>query len=231
MRKLDVNTRRGVVNLFADFILSKIDKKENSIIQVTDCGPFMVINGVTSSSVLLDIDKIKKDFSSWFGDKAPDFELDKINTIDVINYENEVEEFKSGWFDLNKDVFLDREINYDELVVCSEFPYGYSYGCGRLPYYYSHYIFNHIYSLMNVDNVKFFYTTEQNDDEDFKIDIVSDSRFNKDEILSLVLDVFDFDLGEFENKIDKYEFYQDVVFQNKDKCYLTQDRLKDVIIF
>ena len=34
MRLINKNSRRGVVNLLADFILSKIDKKENSIIQV-----------------------------------------------------------------------------------------------------------------------------------------------------------------------------------------------------
>ena len=54
MRKLDVNTRRGIVNLFADFILSKIDKKENSIIQVTDFEKFFVIRGITTSKEILD---------------------------------------------------------------------------------------------------------------------------------------------------------------------------------
>ena len=58
MRKINKNSRRGIVNLFADFILTRIDKKENSIIQVTDCGPFVVINGQTTSNIQLDIQKI-----------------------------------------------------------------------------------------------------------------------------------------------------------------------------
>ena len=223
-------SRIFTTNLFADFILSKIDKKENSIIQVTDCGPFMVINGVTSSDVVLDIEKIKTDFSSWFGDKTPDFKLDKLNTIDVIKYEEEVKTFDSGWFELHRDVFVSEDVTHEELVISSEFPYGYSFSCGRLPYYYSHYIFNHMYSMMNTDKVKFYYTTEQNEDEDFKIDLETNSRTSKEDLISLVLDVFDFDLDEFSKKIDKYEFYQDVVFQNKDKSYLIQDRLKDVVL-
>ena len=49
MRKLEKNTRRYFVNLFADYILSKFDKSENTIIQVTDCETFVVVNGQTTS--------------------------------------------------------------------------------------------------------------------------------------------------------------------------------------
>ena len=34
MRKLEKNTRRYFVNLFADYILSKFNKSENTIIQI-----------------------------------------------------------------------------------------------------------------------------------------------------------------------------------------------------
>ena len=78
MRLINKNSRRGVVNLLADFILSKIDKKENSIIQVSDCGPFMVINGMTTSNEVLDLEKIKKEFSDWFSELIPDIEIDKL---------------------------------------------------------------------------------------------------------------------------------------------------------
>jgi len=43
MRLINKNSRRGVVNLFSEFVLSKINKTENSIIQVTDCGPFSLL--------------------------------------------------------------------------------------------------------------------------------------------------------------------------------------------
>ena len=53
MRLINKNSRRGIVNLFADFILSKIKKTEKSIIQVTDCGAFMIVNGLTTSNEYL----------------------------------------------------------------------------------------------------------------------------------------------------------------------------------
>ena len=82
MRKINKNSRRGIVNLFADFILSRIDKKENSIIQVTDCESFMVINGITTSDKVLDLEKIKSEFSGWFDSELKDVGIDKINTFE-----------------------------------------------------------------------------------------------------------------------------------------------------
>ena len=58
MRKLEKNTRRYFVNLFADYILSKFDKKENTIIQVTDCETFVVVNGQTTSSNALHLNDL-----------------------------------------------------------------------------------------------------------------------------------------------------------------------------
>ena len=55
MRKLEKNTRRYFVNLFADYILSKFNKKENTIIQVTDFETFVVVNGQTTSTKVLDL--------------------------------------------------------------------------------------------------------------------------------------------------------------------------------
>ena len=66
MRLINKNSRRGVVNLFADFILSKINNSHKSIIQVTDCGAFMVVNGLTTSEDLLDILKLKEEFVESF---------------------------------------------------------------------------------------------------------------------------------------------------------------------
>jgi len=90
MRKINKNSRRGIVNLFADFILSRIDKKENSIIQVTDCESFMVIHGLTTSNTLLDLEKIKIDFTNWFDRELKVVGIDRINTIDLIKYEAEL---------------------------------------------------------------------------------------------------------------------------------------------
>jgi len=231
MRKINKNSRRGIVKLLADFILTRIDKKENSIIQVTDCEAFMVIHGQTTSKDVLDLDKIKADFFEWFKDILDEVGIENINTIDIIRYDQEVNSIEKGWVNVNKEVFVEEPEPIHELNVSSEFPYGYSLNCGRLMTYYSHYVFNHMYSLMGVDNVNFYFTKEEDENEDLKIKIVSDSKYNKDIINSLVLDVFSFDLEDFKDYVNDYDLLQDILFPGKNKPYTKQDKLEHVIVF
>ena len=231
MRKINKNSRRGIVNLFADFILTRIDKKENSIIQVTDCGPFVVINGQTTSSIQLDIQKITSDFFERFSDVLDGLEIKAFNTVDLIKYGEKVGNIEKGWINVNKSVFVEEPEPISELAITSEFPYGYSLNCGRLMTYYSHYVFNHMYSLMGVDEVSFFFTKEENENEDFKIKIVSDSRVDRKDIKSLILDVFSFDLTEFNEKVKDYDVMQDILFPDQEKPYTKQDMLEHVILF
>ena len=88
-----------------------------------------------------------------------------------------------------------------------------------------------MYSLLNVDEVKFYFTKEEDENEDLKIRIVSDSRIDSRKIKSLILDVFSFDLKEFEEKFGDYDLLQDIVFQDKEKPYLKQDMLEHIVVF
>ena len=119
MRKINKNSRRGIVNLFADFILTRIDKKENSIIQVTDCESFMVIHGQTTSKEVLNLDKIKTDFIEWFKDILDEVGIEKINTLDIIRYDQDIKNIEAGWIDVNKDVFVEEDEPMHELNVSS----------------------------------------------------------------------------------------------------------------
>jgi hypothetical protein len=231
MRKINKNSRRGIVNLFADFILTRIDKKENSIIQVTDCESFMVIHGHTTSNDILDLEKIKTDFFEWFKDILDEVGITQINTIDIIRYGQEINNIEKGWIDVNKSVFVDEPEPIMELSISSEFPYGYSHNCGRLMVYYSHYIFNHLYNTMGVNRLDFYFTKEMNEDEDFKIKIVADSKYNIVGIKSLVLDVFSFNLEEFGERIKDYDLLQDILFPDEEKPYVKQDMLEHIIFF
>ena len=67
--------------------------------------------------------------------------------------------------------------------------------------------------------------------EELDIEVECDSIYSNSTIKNLILDVFDFDLSEFNKRFDNFEFYEDVLFQNFEKPYLVQDRLKDIIIF
>lgn len=230
MRKLEKNTRRYFVNLFADYILSKFEKSENTIIQVTDCETFVVVNGQTTSSKVLDLNEIKYEFAGWFDDVLSSIGMKDINLIDIIKYEQDIPDFSKGWIDVNKSLYVEAYEPISEINVSSEFPYGHSLGCGRGIYYYSHYIFNHMYSLLGVDQLYFRYSNKLDENEDYKIKVVSNSLISKTSIESLVLDVFDMDLTEFNSRLSKYQFFDDITDPNSEKPYLVQDRLKDVIL-
>ena len=230
MRKLEKNTRRYFVNLFADFILSKFEKSENTIIQVTDFENFVVVNGQTVSTNVLDMSELKSEFIKSNKDLFKSLDKGDLNIIDIIKYDQEILSFKKGWIRVNKSLYVEQNDPISEINISSEFPYGHSLGCARGMYYYSHYIFNHMYSLLGVDNLYFHYSNHLNHDEDYKIKVVSESNYSKDQIINLVLDVFDMDLTEFNQKLSNYNFTEDITNQSLDKPYLVQDRLKDVIL-
>ena len=231
MRLINKNSKRGIVNLFADFILSKIDKNENSIIQVSDVGSFYVINGITTSETFLDINSIRDEFTEKFQDILTSLEIKSLNVIDIIKYNQEIGNIEKGWVKVNKIPFIEEPEPLSEISINSEFPYGHSLNCGRLMVYYTHYMFNQVYSTIMTDEVHFFFTKKIDSNEDFKIKVVTDKGLHKDIIKSLILDVFNFDLEEFSSKVVSYDLTQDILDPMGEKPYLIQDRLEDVIVF
>jgi predicted regulator of amino acid metabolism with ACT domain len=230
MRKLEKNTRRYFVNLFADYILSKFNKSENTIIQVTDCENFVVVNGQTISSNVLNLNELKIEFIESNKELFKSLNKESLNIIDIIKYEQEITDFPRAWITVNKSLYVNELDPISEINTSSEFPYGHSLGCGRGILYYSHYIFNQMYSLLGVDKVYFHYSSDLNEDEDYRIKVICDSQVPKKSIESLVLDCFDMDLTEFKERMSNYDFTKDVTDQTLDKPYLVQDRLKDIIL-
>lgn len=230
MRKLEKNTRRYFVNLFADYILSKFDKSENTIIQVTDFENFVVVNGQTTSSNVLEMLELKSEFIESNKELFNSLDKKDLNVIDIIKYDQEITDLKRGWINVNKSLYVDQHDPISEINISSEFPYGHSLGCGRGMFYYSHYIFNHMYSLLGVDKLYFRYSSEFDENEDYKIKVVSESNYSKDQITNLVLDVFDMDLTEFKERLSNYNFTEDITNPSLDKPYLVQDRLIDVVL-
>jgi hypothetical protein len=230
MRKLEKNTRRYFVNLFADYILSKFDKSENTIIQVTDCETFVVVNGQTTSGKEINLNDLKYDFMDEFSDLFKSLEIKDINVIDIIRYEQNIDDLSKAWVRVNKSVYVEEEDPFVEISITSEFPYGYSLGCGRGIYYYAHYMFNQMYTLLGVDNLMFKYNSELDENEDHKIKIVSDSTLPKQTIKDLVLDVFDMNVKEFNECLTNYNLIEDITKPDEPKPYLVQDRLEDIIL-
>jgi predicted regulator of amino acid metabolism with ACT domain len=230
MRKLEKNTRRYFVNLFADYILSKFNKSENTIIQVTDCETFVVVNGQTTSKDVLTLNDLKTEFIETYKELFTSLKKEDLNIIDIIKYDQEITDFPRSWITVNKSLYVDEFEPISEMNISSEFPYGHSLGCGRGILYYSHYIFNQMYSLLGVDKVHFRYSINLDEEEDYKIKVICDSQIPKKTIESLVLDCFDMDLTEFKERLSDYDFTKDVTDQALDKPYLVQDRLKDIIL-
>jgi hypothetical protein len=230
MRKLEKNTRRYFVNLFADYLLSKFDKSENTIIQVTDCETFVVVNGQTTSDKEINLNDLKYDFMDEFSDLFKSLEIKDINVIDIIRYEQNIDDLSKAWVRVNKSIYVEEEDPFVEISITSEFPYGYSLGCGRGIYYYSHYMFNQMYTLLGVDNLMFKYNSELDENEDHKIKIVSDSTLPKQTIKDLVLDVFDMNVKEFSDCLTNYNLIEDITKPEDPKPYLVQDRLEDIIL-
>ena len=230
MRKLEKNTRRYFVNLFADYILSKFNKSENTIIQVTDCETFVVVNGQTTSGKEINLNDLKYDFMDEFSDLFKSLDVKDINVIDIIRYEQNIDDLSKAWVRVNKSVYVEEEDPFVEISITSEFPYGYSLGCGRGIYYYAHYMFNQMYTLLGVDNLMFKYNSELDENEDHKIKIISDSNLPKQTIKDLVLDVFDMNVKEFSGCLNNYNLIEDITKPEDPKPYLVQDRLEDIIL-
>ena len=87
-----------------------------------------------------------------------------------------------------------------------------------------------MYSLLGIDNLMFFYSSEVDQEEDHKIKIVSDSRIPNKTIKDLVLDVFDMNVKEFNECLSNYNLIEDITKPDDPKPYLVQDRLEDIIL-
>ena len=229
MRLINKNSRRGIVNLFADFIVSKIDPKERSIIQITDCDVFMVVNGQTTSEIELNIDELKNEFNETYKVILKSLGLEHFNIINIIKYGVEIFPIEKGLVSTNKKVFVEEDESFNEISISSEFPYGYSLRTGRSMAYYSHYILNQISSTIGSDSMYIHFLPKVDDEID--INIIVNSMYNTKTIKSLILDVFDFDLEDFSNRMESYDITQDILNPEGEKPYLVQDRLEDVIIF
>jgi hypothetical protein len=272
MKYINENSNRGIVNLFADFIVKEITKNNDYdvVIEVTDCGKFFVINGMTNSDKIVDIIKIKELFIEKYKSLLTSFGYENLNIIDLIVYNRELKKKKEYTFDFHvseRPIYhhkiintlidnlqpkfnsisyttkLEYELDYSEnnttnlnyftyapLNISSEFPHGYSLSMGRQELYYSEYISNQLFDIIFTEKLTFKYSSNKVDGDN-QIDIVSMSLFPKKDIISMVLDVFDFDMLVFRDKIKDYNIMDDVTNPFGNKPWLIKDKIKDMVIF
>jgi hypothetical protein len=274
MKYINENSNRGLVNLFSDYIVKEINKTHqyDVVIEVTDCGKFFVVNGMTNSDKILDMVKVKETFLETYKPLLSNFGYENVNIIDLIIYDRDLKKKTDYTFDFynssrplyhrnlilefelvenpqpkfNSITYnnrLEYELDYSEddtsnldyftyapLNITSEFPHGYSLSMGRQELYYSEYICNQLFDVILTDKVSFKYSSIKID-EDNQIDINSNTIYPKKDIVSMVLDVFDFDMLVFNDKIKSYDIMEDITHPFNNKPWLVKDRFKDLILF
>lgn len=242
------DSRAYTVNLFADFILSKIPHTENSIISISDCKNFIVIKGQTSYKEILDISTLTTEFNQTYNLKAP-----ISHTIDLIEYDVKLPRVKELSFTLHKSdncsyhksqitKFLESDNSYsfeyqpiefddDQLIITSEFPHGYSLSQGRLIYLYGKHIFYSIPLNYPVSTISFNLSTEKNEEGENIISIYNSFKESEDETLkSAILDVFDFDMSSISSEMKKVDWSIELTNPLEEYPFIKK-RNKDFVIF
>jgi hypothetical protein len=219
-------SRRSICNLFAEFLLNKIGLDSKTIIQVTDCNNFFVVNGMTESEDILGVFSLKDEFNEKYKDLI---ETPITHTFDLIKYGVKVSERDTLQFTYyttsdnvsyhysqldnytinNSGSYFDGLRSHDEiennyLSVSSEFPYGYSLNQGRLLYYYGKHI---AYNFTNsITEPKISLTlTSSHSEEDKLISVYGDNPYPDEKLKSYLLDMFDFNYEKLNEEIKKVD--------------------------
>lgn len=242
------DSRVYTVNLFADFILSKIPHTEYSIISISDCKNFIVIKGRTSYKEILDISSLTSEFNEKYNPKFP-----ISHTIDLIEYGVKLPKVKELSFTLHKsnncsynksqiNKFIESDNSYSfeyqpiefddhQLIITSEFPHGYSLNQGRLLYLYGKHIFYNIPSNYPISTISFSLSTNKNEEGENIISIYNPFKESEDEVLrSAILDVFDFDMSSIYTEMKKVDWSVELTNPLEEYPFIKK-RNKDFVIF
>jgi hypothetical protein len=218
------NSRICTINLFSDYLLTKIPNTEESIFSVIDCKNFVIIKGKTSHKEILDISSITREFNEKYEPETPishtidlieyDYKLPKVKNLEFIlhisencsYHKKQIEKFLSNESSFDFRCFPS-EVSDDELVVTSEFPHGYSLNQGRLLYYYGKHLFYSIPSTYPYYPLTFKLTTQKDDEGDSVFSVFNPYLNSEDEtIQSAILDVFDFDMSWLKVEMKKVDW-------------------------
>ena len=244
------SSRVFMVNLFADFIISQIPQDEESIINVVDCGNFVLVKGKTTSKTLLNLSDISKDFTEKF---SKYLETNKItHTLDLIEYDKKItptETISFTYHNTDNCSYNNKQIEYyqdknisceyshsikevtdDDLIVSSEFPHGHSLGQGRLLYYYGKHIFYNIPPNYPVKTLTFSLSTLKDEDNIPIFSVYNNSLDTEDVIVeSWVKDNFNFDMSRLHNEIKKVDWSVELTNPLSDYDFLKK-RNSDFVI-
>jgi hypothetical protein len=212
------NSRVYTINLFSDYLLTKIPNTEESIFSVADCKNFIIIKGKTSHKEILDISSITKEFNEKYEPETP-----ISHTIDLIEYKSDLSSPKKFKFFFGKKLHKE-----DSLFSTSEFPYGYSNNQGKLLYFYFKHIVDKIPTNYPFNWIIFNVEVSEKNEIDFTIE--DDYLNNNGDILkSAILDCFDFNLTVFESILNKMDL-EKYILNPSEETLLDDISVNDFII-
>jgi len=240
MKYIDLNSKKGFVNLFADYILGYFD--HTTVIEVLDCGPFLVVRGETELTNVVDLIPIKKNFL----EKYQNYNIKNLNIIDIISY-NVKNEYKGQWFKYynnERPIYSDSEIRkiennkdkikfeYPSITITSQFPHGYGLDKGRFDYYFGEYVTNHILNITNADSIEIKYLPSLGiEDLVLKLNL-ENSLLGKKHVLSLLLDTFytKENISELRKLVESYDLLEDLKNPLDTKPWLIKNKIEDVVV-
>jgi len=225
MNILRENSKEYRTNLFADFILTKIGLDSRTVIEIADCENFFVVKGITDSKDILDLNEIKNDFINKFPNLFDEKKL--LNTIDLIKYGENIKPPDKMEFQLynSENCFFEKkdlenlEENHDKienLIILSQFPFGYSLNMGRLFYYYGKHITYNLEDHLLFENLKL---VIPNSDFEKKFEIYV-SNYPNDSLKSNILDCFDFNFTWIINELNKVDLSDEIIKAKTDHDFL-----------
>jgi hypothetical protein len=240
MKYIDLNSKKGFVNLFADYILGYFD--HTTVIEVLDCGPFLVVRGETERTNVIDLIPIKKNFL----EKYQNYNIKNLNIIDIISY-NVKNEYKGQWFKYynnERPIYSDSEIRkiennkdkikfeYPSITITSQFPHGYGLDKGRFDYYFGEYVTNHILNITNADSIEIKYLPSLGvENLVLKLNL-ENSLLGKKHVLSLLLDTFytKENISELRKLVESYDILEDLKNPLDTKPWLIKNKIEDVVV-
>lgn len=100
MKYINEKSIRGLTNFLADYIVCHINKKGDfdSVIELTNVGKFIIINGLTTSIELIDLPKIQDELKEDYKEYLSNFPDIHLNFIDAITYDVSIDEPQELWF-------------------------------------------------------------------------------------------------------------------------------------
>jgi hypothetical protein len=240
MRYIDLNSKKGLTNLFADYIVKHFD--QDTIIEITDCGAFFVVMGETPKTDVVDLGKIKESFISEY----KNYQLENINLIDLIKYNVEVKH-KPIWFKYyatERPIYSEEQMEYfnqeypeppyeyKRISNFSEFPHGYGLNRSRFIYYFNEYVSNHLFNLTNADSIELYYN-ELEFIDDLKVKIkLNGSHVSSKIVWDLIMDVFyvEDNMKELRTIISDYDILKDLTEPVGFKPWLIKNKVEDMFI-